>query len=70
MIDGRRGELVCAVSSVKNEMGEITFHNAVDRTRRVKTILRSTLRYSHDSLGHCEPAVKELKEHKCDRVSK
>ena len=32
---------------------EITLLNIVDRSRRVKKILRNTSRYSHDSLGHC-----------------
>ena len=61
-------------------MAAITLQNAVERTRRVKRILRNTSRYSHDSLGHWESAIKELKKqvramifhtlvvnHKCDR---
>ena len=80
-VSGWSGRLKCSrfgVCSLKcqNEMAEIKLQNAVDRTRRVKAILRSILRYSRDSLGHCESAVKESEEqiramicntHKCDR---
>ena len=44
------------------EMTEITLQNFADRTRRVRTILRNTSRYSHDNLGLCESAIKELKK--------
>ena len=72
----RRGELMCAVSSVKNEMAEIISQKAVDRIRQAKTTWRSTLRYLHDCWSHCGSAVKESEEqiramtchmHKCDR---
>ena len=42
------------------EMAEIALQNAVDGTGPT---LRDTLTYSHDSLGHCESAAKELKKH-------
>ena len=70
---------VCSLKC-QNETAEITMQNAVDRTRRVETILRKTPRYSHDILGHCESVVKEVEkqirvmifhtlvaDHKCDR---
>ena len=41
------------------ETAEIT----VDTSRRVKTILRNTPRYLHDSLGHCESSIKEVGKH-------
>ena len=57
----------------QNETAEI------DKTRRAKTILRSTPRYSHDSFGHCESDIREVEkqmhvmiyhmlaaDHKCD----
>ena len=41
-----------------------------NETAEIKTILRNTPRYSHDSLGHCESAIKEVEkqrvDHKCD----
>ena len=49
----RRGEWVCSLKC-RNEMAEITLQNAVDMTRRAKTILRSTSSYSHNSLGDSE----------------
>ena len=38
----------------QNGTAEITSLNAVDKTRKVETILRNTSRYSHNSLGHWE----------------
>ena len=48
---------VCSLNW-QNEVAETTLLNTDDRTRRVRTILRNTLRYSHASLGHCESSVK------------
>ena len=66
---------VCSLKC-QNETAEIALQNTVDRTRRVKTILRyTTRRYSHDSLGHCEEVEKQIRamishtwtaDHKCD----
>ena len=69
---------MCVVLNCQNETAEI-LQNAVDRTRRAKTILRKTIRSSHDSAGHCESAIKEVEkqiremnfhrlvaDHKCD----
>ena len=42
---------VCSLTC-PNETAESTSQNAIDRTRRVETILRNTSRYSHTSLGH------------------
>ena len=52
---------VCSLKC-QNEPGESTLQNAVDQTRRVKAILRSILRYSRDSLGHCESSIKEVEK--------
>ena len=62
-----------------NETAEITLHDTDDTKRRVKTTLRNTPKYSHDSLGHCESSIKEVEkqirvmishtwraDHKCD----
>ena len=48
---------------------EITLLNTVDTSRRVKTILQNTTRYSHDSLGHCESSINEVGKHMCVFVS-
>ena len=52
------------VCSLKCQSGtaEITLQNAVDRTRRVETILRNTSRLSHNSLGHWESDVKQAEK--------
>ena len=50
---------VCSLKG-ETETAEITLLNTVDTSRRVKTILRNTPRYSRDSLGHCESSIKEL----------
>ena len=44
---------VCSLRC-QDETAEIALQNTVDRTRRVKTVLRNTPRYSHDTLVHCE----------------
>ena len=54
---------VCSLKG-QNETAEITLLNTVDTSRRVKTILRNTPRYSHDSLGHCESSIKEVEKQK------
>ena len=52
---------VCSLK-YQHETAEIIWQKADDRTRRVKTILRKTPRNSHDSLGHCESAIKEVEK--------
>ena len=59
----------------QNETAAITLHDTVDTTRRAKTILRNTRRYSNDSLHHCEEVEKQIRvfishtwraDHECD----
>ena len=45
-----------------NEPAEIALQSAVVRIRQFKTIPRNTPGYSHDSLGHCESAIKEVEK--------
>ena len=52
---------VCSLKG-QNETAEITLLNTVDTSRLVKTILRNTPRYSHDSFGHCESSIKEVEK--------
>ena len=59
---------VCSLKG-QNETAEITLLNTVDTSRRVKTILRNTPRYSHDSLGHCESSIKEVEKQICVFIS-
>ena len=53
---------VC-VLKCQNEPAEMALQNAVVKTRQFKTIPRNTPRYSHDSLGHCESAIKQVEKH-------
>ena len=58
------GFSVCVcVLQCQNELAGMALQNAVVRTRQFKTIPRNTPRYSHGSLGHCEPAIKEVEKH-------
>ena len=52
------------VYSLKCQNGTpgVTSQNAIDRTRRVETILRNTSRYSHNSLGQWESGVKHAEK--------
>ena len=52
---------VCSLKC-QNETAEITSQNDIFKTRRVETILRSTSRYSHNSLGHWESDVKQAEK--------
>ena len=55
-IGWRRGDLECSLKC-QSGTAEITSQNAIDRTKRIETILRNTSRYSHNSLGRWESDV-------------